>query len=202
MTNEKKPTKETTEETSIKAPEEYVEQLCASSRRERQNAAHELADIAQNNPTALLGFVSNFIDALSRPEAQTRWEMFDALSYMAPHASKEVAPATDDAEEALFDENSSMVRVSAYRFLCSWGATSPKNSDTVWPLIEEAAQCYHGDPAFQDMLAATLEFAKGKLSAQTKKKLVKTATFDAQNSTVPIIKAYAEQILDTVSPKK
>ena len=51
-----------------------VEQLGDSSRRNRQNAAGSLAFIAKVSPELLVPYASDLIDALNRPEAQTRWE--------------------------------------------------------------------------------------------------------------------------------
>ena len=61
-----------------------VAQLGDSSRRNRQNAAGSLAFIAKVSPELLVPYASDLIDALNRPEAQTRWESLDALTALVP----------------------------------------------------------------------------------------------------------------------
>ena len=97
-------------------------------------------------------FVGSLMDALERPEAQTRWEVLDALTALVDEHAEEVAPAFEAAETALFDEDSAPVRLAGFVFLCRFGATSEERSDQVWPLLDEAIQCYHGDPEYRDML--------------------------------------------------
>ncbi len=90
--------------------------------------------------------------AAARPEAQTRWEVLDALTLLVPEHAKECGAAYEGAEAALFDEISAPLRLSAYRFLVVWGATERRRSEKVWPIIDEAIQCYHGDLEYRDML--------------------------------------------------
>ena len=59
---------------------EVVLALSGSTRRDRQNAASVLAQVAKINPEALVSYANDFIDALNRPEAQTRWESLDVLT--------------------------------------------------------------------------------------------------------------------------
>ena len=83
------------------------------------------------------------------------------------------------------------------RFFCAYGATTEKRSENVWPLIDEAIQCYHGDVEFNDMLNAVAEFATGKLSEHVKEALVERMSFDAHNGR-GVLKRKAQTIIDNV----
>ena len=61
-----------------------VEELSGASRRRRQEVAHTLALVARSRPETLLPHVDALVDALFRPEAQTRWEVKPALFIMVP----------------------------------------------------------------------------------------------------------------------
>ena len=113
-----------------------VEQLGDSSRRNRQNAAGSLAFIAKVSPELLVPYASDLIDALNRPEAQTRWESLDALTALVPVESRCTDKALAGAENALFDEENGFVRLAAMRFFCAYGATTEKRSENIWPLID------------------------------------------------------------------
>ena len=172
--------------------ESFIESLSNPSRRRRQEAAHEIAEIAQTTPEAFEGRVEDLIDALYRPEAQTRWEILAALASLSESYGNEVIKAFDGAEASLFDDASSTVRLAAFLFLTRYGATSQKHSDQAWPLLNEAIQCYHGDAEYYDMLVGTLNFAKGVVSKETKAALKERFAFDAENATGYIQKFSAE----------
>ncbi|MBP3885119.1 MAG: hypothetical protein J6D54_09325 [Olsenella sp.] len=171
-----------------------LDQLASSNRRQRQEAARLLAAVAETNPDRLLEYADDLIDALDRPEAQTRWEILDVLTAMASVDASSVAGAFDGAETSLFDDTSAAVRLSAFRFLARFGSTGEDASDRVWPLLDEAIQCYHGDPEYRDMLAALLEFCGGNISPVTREALVARVAFDAENG-VGYIKAYSSEIV-------
>lgn len=178
--------------TQKKEIESFIESLSNPSRRRRQEAAHEIAEIAQTTPEAFEGRVEDLIDALYRPEAQTRWEILTALASLSESYGNEVIKAFDGAEASLFDDTSSTVRLAAFLFLTRYGATSQKHSDQAWPLLNEAIQCYHGDAEYYDMLVGTLNFAKGAISKETKAALKERFAFDAENATGYIQKFSAE----------
>ena len=169
-----------------------TKKTAAKSRRRRQEAAHEIAEIAQTAPEVFEGRVEDLIDALYRPEAQTRWEILAALASLSEFYGNEVIKAFDGAEASLFDDTSSTVRLAAFLFLTRYGATSQKHSDQAWPLLNEAIQCYHGDAEYYDMLVGTLNFAKGVVSKETKAALKERFAFDAENATGYIQKFSAE----------
>lgn len=171
-----------------------VSALAGARRRSRQEAAHHIALMAHEDASQFLPFADDLVDALYRPEAQTRWEVFDALGELALIDPDRVAEGYDGAEASLFDEDSATVRLAAFRYLCRLGAASPARSDQVWPILDEAVQCYHGDPEYHDMLVALLEFARGNLSEKTSEALIARVSFDADNSQA-FMRAYSAQII-------
>ncbi len=172
--------------------------LANGSRRERQQAANTVASIARQDPQVLAGYVNDLIDALNRPEAQTRWEILDALTELVSYESRACDKAIAGAEAALFDEDSGPLRLAAMRFLCRFGSTTAKRSEKTWPLIDEGIQCYHGDLEFQDMLVAVVDFSAGKLSDTVKQELAARMKFDAENGKGTLGRR-AAQILENVS---
>lgn len=176
----------------------WAEALESSSRRGRQDAAHYLSQVAVKHPELLSDHVDALVDALYRPEAQTRWEVMNALTQLVDLDEQAVAKAVDAAESSLFDEESSILRLAAFRLLSKLGATAPLHSDQAWPLLNEAVQCYHGDPEYRDMLVALLDFAQGDLSDEAKEGLRKRIAFDAENGT-GYIKSYSKQIIAALS---
>lgn len=160
---------------------ETVAALSGSSRRGRQNASSVLAQVAKMQPEVLAPFSDEFVDALNRPEAQTRWESLDVLTALVPVDSRSCDKALAGAEAALFDEDNGFVRLAALRFLCALGSTTENRSMKVWPLLDEAIQCYHGDFEYQDMLIAINSFAGGKISQEAKDGLRERVSFDAEH---------------------
>ena len=158
-----------------------IEALAGSNRRKRQEVGHVIALVAEQNVSLVQPYVDELIDALYRPEAQTRWEALGALGEIALVDADAVEEAYDGAEASLFDEDSAIVRLAAFRFLVRLGASSSEHSDKVWSLLDEAIQCYHGDPEYRDMLMALAEFAKGSISETTRAALLERIGFDAKN---------------------
>lgn len=190
---------EASEEKDIAA---YVADLSSSNRRTRQKAGSALAELARTSPEALqpeIEQVTNaLLDSLFRPEDQTRWEALDALCEIALTNPELVTSGFDGAEAALFDENSDHLHTAAFRFLCRLGATSAKQAEKVWPDLDEAIQCYHGDHGYRGMLDALLEFAEGKASKKVKAALAERLSFDATNKTSSVagyVNAASEKIV-------
>lgn len=183
----------TEEEKAAAALAVLVDQLSAASRRSRQDAAHDIESIARVSPERLTPHVGKLIEALGRPEAQTRWEVLSALSEMVQVDANAVTDAFEGAESSLFDEGSATVRLAAFCFLARLGATGARMSDEAWPLLDEAVQCYHGDPEYRDMLACLLDFAHGELSEATSHALAARVGFDAENGR-GYIRSFSEQI--------
>ena len=184
----------TEEEKTSAALAALVDQLSAAGRRSRQDAAHTIESIARTSPELLLPHADRLVEALGRPEAQTRWEVLSTLSEMVQVDADAVADAFEGAESSLFDEGSATVRLAAFRFLARLGSTGARMSDEVWPLLDEAVQCYHGDPEYRDMLACLLDFAHGELSEATSQALAARVSFDAENGR-SYIRSFSEQIV-------
>ena len=162
--------------------EELVQQLSEGSRRTRQIAASAISLIAKSDAEMLKDYVDAIVDALNRPEAQTRWECLETLVVLVDFDARACGKALAEAESALFDEESGPVRLAALRFLCKYGATTPTRSEKVWPLLDEGIQCYHGDLEFSDMLIAIVDFSAGKIAPSVKKAFADRMAFDAENA--------------------
>ena len=175
-----------------------IEELSGPNRRRRQEVAHQIALTARANTKIVIPYIRSLTDALYRPEAQTRWEVLDALSSIAVGNPEAVVDALDGAEASLFDDSSSTVRLAAFVFLARMAASSPERSDQIWQLLDEAIQCYHGDAEYRDMLVALLELARGNASEATRKALAARVSFDAENGT-GYIKTLSREILQALS---
>jgi len=178
--------------------EDLTSELDGTRRRLRQEAATEIARRAkEGDPNDLFDYAGDIIDGLERPEAQTRWELLDALTQMAKVDPGCIEEAFEGAEMSLFDEDSSIVRLAAFRFLATWGASSPDRSAKVWKILDEAVQCYHGDPEYRDMLDSLRKFAEGDISDLVAEALRARVSFDAQSSQ-GYIKAYSKEIIEVL----
>lgn len=183
-------------ENDKKALERLVEDLSSSTRRQRQFAARVIALLAHENPELIAPYISDLIDALYRPEAQTRWEVLDALTLLVAVNAKAVGGAFEGAETALFDELSSTLRLSAFTLLVTWGSSEPRRSKKVWPILDEAIQCYHGDLEYRDMLSELYTFATGKISGEVAGELAARLAFDAKNGKGAYLKSRSSEIYD------
>ena len=159
--------------------EGIVAALAGPSRRVRQNASSVLAQVAKIDPEKLAPHADEFIDALNRPEAQTRWESLDVLTELVPIDSRACDKALAGAEAAL-------------------GSTTENRSMKVWPLLDEAIQCYHGDYEYQDMLIALISFADGKIAPEVKEGLAERVKFDAEHGK-GALKRRSQQIIEALS---
>lgn len=178
------------------ALDKVINELRGVSRRKRQFAARVVRLLAERDPELIAPHIDVLIESLERPEAKTRWEVLDALVYLVPNHGKEVGGAYDGAEAALFDEISSTLRYAAFRFLCVWGATSRDRSKKVWPILDEAIQCFHGDLEYRDMLSCLHDFADGKISGDVASELAGRLKFDAENGKGVYLKARSSEIYE------
>ncbi len=179
---------------------ELIEHLSGASRRRRQEVGFEIAAIAHTAPELLEEHIDALIDALYRPEAQTRWEVLDALTQLAALYGEKTYGAFEGAEMSLFDEDSATVRLAAFLFLCRYGASAPERSDEAWPILDEAIQCFHGDAEYHDMLGGLRELAQGELSPACAKALSDRVGFDAENGT-SFIKTYSAEIIKSLKER-
>ncbi|MGN0302346.1 MAG: hypothetical protein ACI4BI_05685 [Anaerotardibacter sp.] len=175
-----------------------AEQLSSRSRRSRQDSAAVLSQAAKIKPEVLIPYLDDLIDALDCEEAQTRWEVLEALVELVPLESRSCDKAIPAAEDSLFDEDNGFARLAAVRFLCKLGATTENRSERVWPYLDEAIQCYHGNPEYQDMLIALISFAEGKLAPSVKEGLTNRMAFDAENAK-GVLQRRSQQILDNLN---
>lgn len=183
-------------EQDTSALDTLIDDLSSSSRRTRQFSSRVVLLLAEREPGLLVPHIDDMIDALYRPEAQTRWEILDALTLLVPEHAKKIGAAYEGAETALFDELSATLRLSAFRMLCAWGATERGRSKKVWPIIDEAIQCYHGDLEYRDMLGCLHEFAEGKIAGDVAEELAARLHFDAENGKGSYLKARSREIYD------
>ena len=183
------------------ALKKQVEAMSGSSRRERQISSAVIYEVAKKDISKVEPYTKDIVDALNRPEGQTRWEALMTLTLLIPTDSKECAKAIDAAEDALFDEGAGSLRLAAFTFLCEIGKTTAVRSKTVWPLVDEAIQCYHGDVEFDDMLNALVDFSAGKLDSSVKEELVERMSFDAENANGNL-QTKSKKIIENASKKR
>ena len=178
------------------AVDRLVKELGCPTRRMRQFAARVLHLLAERDPERVVPCVPDLIEALDRPEAQTRWEALDALAALAPTCPDKMADAFEGAETALFDELSSTLRYSAFHMLCAWGATSEERSREAWTILDEAIQCYHGDLEYRDMLGCLYDFGGGQIAPEVAEQLAQRLKFDAENGKGSYLKARSSEICE------
>ena len=154
----------------------------------------------QEDAKLLVPHVDALIEALELPEAQTRWEVLTALGQVALVDASLVKAAYDGAEASLFDEDSAIARLAAFRFLVRLGASSPARSAMVWNILDEAIQCFHGDAEYHDMLGGLRELAQGELSPACAKALADRVGFDAENGT-SFIRTYSAEIIKSLKER-
>jgi hypothetical protein len=177
-----------------------AENLSTDVRRMRQFSAAAISVVSESKPEILVEYIPQIVDALHRPEAQTRWECLETLSHVVLLAPDACDEALTGSEGSLYDDESGSARLAAVRFLSAYGGIDAKRSQKVWPLLDEAIQCYHGDPEFQDMLIAVISFAGGKPAKAVRESLAARMDFDARNGK-GVLKRRAEMIVELCSKK-
>ncbi|MDR3053570.1 MAG: hypothetical protein LBU48_06895 [Coriobacteriales bacterium] len=180
--------------------EALIENLSTDVRRIRQFSAAAIGVVSESNPGTLVPYIPQVADALHRPEAQTRWECLDVLTRVVALDPDATDEALSGAESSLYDEESGPARLAAVRFLCTYGALDAARATRIWPLLDEAIQCYHGDPEFSDMLVSVIAFSGGKIGKDVKKSLASRMDFDAKNAK-GALKRRAAQIVELCSKK-
>lgn len=185
---------------SDKVLKHVVTALAGDDRRLRQFAASVVHDVAIHEPAKLKAFSEELADALHRPESQTRWEVLGAFEKLVAVDARCADKALDGAETALHDEESGVVRLAAFRLLSSYGATTERRSERVWPLIAEAIRCYHGDAEFPAMLSGVYRMVSGNASDQVKLAAAEIMSFDAETGK-GLLKRRAGRIV-ACAPKK
>jgi hypothetical protein len=159
-----------------------------------------VSKVAELDAALLKPYAGELADALHRPESQTRWEVLDTFEKLVSVDARLVDKALGGAETALHDEESGVVRLAAFRLLCSYAATTAHRSDRVWPLIDEAIRCYHGDAEFPAMLTSLIAMVTGGASDAVKRAAAERMAFDAENAK-GLLKRRASSIV-AAAPKK
>jgi hypothetical protein len=177
-----------------------VDALAGDDRRLRQAAASVVHEVAMKDASLLRDHSAALADALHRPESQTRWEVLGTFEELVGVDARLVDKSLSGAEAALHDEESGVVRLAAFRLLCAYGTTTAFRSERVWPLIDEAIRCYHGDPEFPAMLTAVYALVKGGASDAVKIAAAERMYFDADNGK-GLLKRRATRIVEC-SPVK
>ncbi|MDR0347410.1 MAG: hypothetical protein LBH56_03450 [Coriobacteriales bacterium] len=177
-----------------------IENLSTEARRIRQFSAAAIGVVSESAPEVLVAHIPHIVDALHRPEAQTRWESLEVLTRIVSYNPEACDDALIGAEGSLYDEESGVVRLAAVRFLCAYGSLDAERSTRVWPLLDEAIQCYHGDPEFQDMLISVISFASGNIGKDVRSSLASRMGFDAANAR-GALKRRALQIIELCGKK-
>lgn len=75
------------------AVDRLVKELGCPTRRIRQFAARVLHLLAERDPQRVVPCVPALVEALDRPEAQTRWEALDALTALATTCPEQLGDA-------------------------------------------------------------------------------------------------------------
>jgi hypothetical protein len=179
---------------------EVVGALAGEDRRLRQFSASVVNEVASVRPALLKPYAEELADALHRPESQTRWEVLAVFEKLVPVDARLVDKALGGAEAALHDEESGVVRLAAFRLLTTYGATTARRSERVWPLISEAIRCYHGDAEFHAMLSGVYRMVSANASDEVKTAAAEIMAFDAENAK-GTLKRRASRIV-ACAPKK
>lgn len=179
---------------------EVIDALSGEDRRARQAAASVVHEVATHDPALLKEYAPQLADALHRPESQTRWEVLDTFELLVPVDARLIDKALGGAETALHDEESGVVRLASFRLLTAYGATTSHRSERVWPLIDEAIRCYHGDPEFPAMLSGVYRMVSGGASEEVKFAAAERMAFDSENAK-GLLKRRAKTIVEC-APKK
>lgn len=180
--------------------QEIIDALSGDERRSRQAAASVVGCIADLAPAVLKPYAGELADALHRPESQTRWEVLSTFEKLVNVDARLVDRALGGAETALHDEESGVVRLAAFRLMCAYGGTTAHRSERVWPLIDEAIRCYHGDAEFPAMLTSIIDMVMGGASDNVKLAAAERMAFDAENGK-GLLKRRASSIV-AAAPKK
>ena len=191
-------------ERALKDPallQKIVDALAGEERRSRQSAASVVHEIAVHDPALLKPYAPELADALHRPESQTRWEVLGTFEKLVPVDARLVDKALAGAETALHDEESGVVRLAAFRLMCAYGATTSHRSERVWPLIDDAIRCYHGDAEFPAMLSGVYRMVLGHAADSVKIAAADRMTFDAENGK-GLLKRRATRIVDCTPRKR
>jgi hypothetical protein len=141
------------------------------------------------------------VTALDHAEPQTRWEILGALEEIARSSPKLLDKAVVPATACLHDTSSSVVRIAAFRMLAQYGGTSKRRAEQVWPLLDEALRCYHGDSEYPGMLAGLVLMVDGRAPAEVKQEAADLVEPDASHPRAAISRR-ARQVFSVATSGK
>lgn len=179
---------------SVLNMDKLVSDISSNSRLSRQKAASTFSKLARVEPERVLAHLDLLFAALDCKEARTKAAVLETLAVLSAHDSSLVEKVYDYAEEALFDDDDGSLRLMGMFFLCKAGAVNQQASLRAWPLIDEALQCFHGEPEFCDMLTFVSEYAATLEDSSIKEGLKSRLSFDAESSS-GILRKRAQSIL-------
>ena len=160
---------------------ELAHALGCESRPMRQYASSVFLQVSETDPELVREYEGEIADALARPEPMTCYQALRTIDNLLVRDARVVERAYE-AVEACLHEDSGTVRLSAFRVLAHFGATTPTRSEKVWPSLSDAIRCYHGDTEFVPMLNALTDMLAGKVSDQVKIEAAWLFEFDVENS--------------------
>lgn len=179
---------ETLEFTSM---QQAIEGLSDAQRRVRQSASQYVLRQVRMNSEVVSEFLPEIVDALYRPETQTRKNMLEVLTVFIKNkilvqtevdssTLKLLSEACDPAEEALFDELSPQVRLTAFRFFVQLCLLNDRMLEECWGVIRDALSCSYGESTYYDMLKALIPLCKRTLPAHVQEHIIDIVSYDAQ----------------------
>ncbi len=161
-----------------------IDELAGPVRRTRQEAASTLAEMAREHADRLEPDVERVTEALSTPCTAPRRRRAGRRSM--PCGGRHVPPGSWPRRPMRAPRPRCSTRTQSRALstpsACSraWGASSPELSDKVWPLLDEAIQCFHGDLGTAICSTACLSLP-GRIDADASKQaLVERISFDVR----------------------
>ncbi len=190
---------------SKKATGQLMARLSSDKKADRAAAAKTVHEVSCASPEAVQPHVDAMVAALEHSEPQTRWELLGALEEVACSSPKLLDKAVVPATACLHDTGSSVVRVAAFRMLAQYGGSSKRRAEQVWPLLDEALRCYHGDSEYPGMLAGLVLMVDGRAPDAVKQEAADLVEPDASHPRAAISRR-ARQVFSVAtsgrSPRK
>ena len=186
---------------SKKATNQLVSRLSSDKKSERTAAAKTVHEVSVASPESVQPHVDAMVAALDHAEPQTRWEILGALEEVARSSPKLLDKAVVPATACLHDTSSSVVRIAAFRMLAQYGGTSKRRAEQVWPLLDEALRCYHGDSEYPGMLAGLVLMVDGRAPAEVKQEAADLVEPDASHPRAAISRR-ARQVFSVATSGK
>ena len=182
--------------------DEAAEMLKGASRKKRQQAASVFCFVCKENVEVAKDYADDIADAINRPEDQTRWNTLNSLDLLGKAGLHFDESILEAAEDAMYDEDSGVLRQTAFQFFCGYASASSENSEKAWPLIDEAIQCYHGNQEFSAMLTSLVELAQSEnISDNALQRLASRMKFDAESAS-GTLGMRSQQIVDALKARK